>query len=129
MLSNLPALVTLLALGLYIGIYMMAGRARRRFAVRAPAVTGPAEFERALRVQQNTVEQLILFLPALWLFAYYVSEGWGGLLGLVWIGARAYYAMCYYRDPETRGPGFIVAMVTSLLLWLGALIGCLIAIL
>ena len=127
--SNLPALVTLLALGLYIGTFVMTGRARRRFAVRAPQVTGPPEFERALRVQQNTIEQLILFLPSLWLFAFYVSALWGGLFGLVWIGARAYYAYCYYRDPETRGPGFIVAFASASFLWAGALVGTLGAIL
>jgi len=127
--SNFPALVTVLALGLYIATWLMAGRARRRFAVRAPAVTGPPEFERALRGQQNTLEQLMLFLPSLWLFAYYASAVWGGLIGLVWVAARTYYAYCYYRDPETRAAGFVVGMTCAGLLWVGALIGTLIAIL
>lgn len=127
--SHLPALVTLIALGLYIGTMMMTGRARRRFAVRAPAVTGPPEFERAVRVQQNTLEQLILFLPALWLFAYYVSAPVGALIGVGWVAARAYYAVCYYRDPETRGPGFAGTILCALALWAGALVGSLIAIL
>jgi glutathione S-transferase len=126
--SNLPALVTLLALALYMATLMNTGRQRRRCDVRAPAVTGPPEFERAFRVQQNTLEQLILFLPALWLFAYYASPRWGGLIGLVWLAGRAYYAYCYYRDPETRGAGFVVSFISAVVLWLGALIGCVIAI-
>ena len=127
--SSFVALVTLLALGVYLVTFAMTGRARRRFVVRAPAVTGPPEFERAFRVQQNTLEQLIVFLPALWLFAAFVSPRWGAVLGLVWVAARLYYAYCYYRDPETRGPGFGAALAATGLLWLGALIGTLSAML
>ena len=123
MVANFPALVTALALVLYVAVFMAAGRARAQYNIKAPAITGPPEFERAFRVQQNTVEQLILFLPALWLFTTYVSAFWAGILGLVWIAGRTYYAFCYYRDPETRGPGFITAMAASFVLLLGGLIG------
>jgi len=126
MLSNFPALVTVLALLLYVGVFVAAGRARGRYGVEAPAVTGAPEFERALRVQQNTIEQLIWFLPALWLFAFYVSPLWGSLIGLVWIAGRIYYAVSYYRDPATREPGFIIGFVASGVLLIGALIGILI---
>jgi len=125
MISSFPAVVTCLALSLYIVTFMIAGRARRRFAVRAPAVTGPPEFERALRVQQNTLEQLVWFIPALWLFALYVSPGWGGIIGLVWVGGRAFYAYSYYRDPDTRGPGFLIGLISAAVLLIGALIGAL----
>ena len=123
MIASFPALVIALALALYVGVFVEAGRARHRFDVKAPAVTGPPEFERALRVQQNTLEQIVWFVPALWLFALYVSPFWGGIIGLVWIAGRAYYAVSYYRDAETRGPGFLVGLASSAVLLVGALIG------
>jgi len=126
MLSSFPALVTVLALLLYIGVFLTAGRARGRCGVQAPAVTGAPEFERALRVQQNTLEQLIWFLPALWLFAFYVSPLWSSVIGLVWIAGRIYYAVSYYRDPASREPGFIIGFAASGVLLIGALVGILI---
>jgi uncharacterized MAPEG superfamily protein len=123
MIASFPALVSVLALLLYIAVSAMAGRARHRFDIKAPAVTGPPEFERAFRVQQNTLEQLVWFIPALWLFALYVSPLWGGIIGLVWIAGRAHYAVSYYRDPETRGPGFLVGFASAAVLLAGALIG------
>ena len=126
MLSSFPALVTVLALLLYIGVFLAAGRARGRYGVQAPAITGAPEFERALRVQQNTLEQLIWFLPALWLFAFYVSPLWSSVIGLVWIAGRIYYAVSYYRDPASREPGFIIGFAASAVLLIGALVGILI---
>ena len=120
---SFPALVTVLALVLYVACFIMVGRARGRFGIKAPSVTGAPEFERAFRVQQNTIEQLVVFLPALWLFALYISPLWGGVLGLIWIGARAFYAVSYYREPESRGPGFIIGFVSSAVLLVGGLIG------
>jgi glutathione S-transferase len=118
-----PAFVLALALVLYVGVFAAAGRARHRYDVKAPAVTGPPEFERAFRVQQNTLEQLVWFIPALWLFALYVSPLWGGLIGLVWIAGRVRYALSYYRDPESRGPGFLIGFASAAVLLVGALIG------
>jgi len=125
MVSTFPALVTALALLVYAGVFTAAGRARARYGIQAPAVTGAPEFERLFRIQQNTLEQLIWFLPALGLFAFYVSPGWGGLLGLVWIGGRIHYALSYYRDPEARGPGFITGFASAAVLLVGALLGIL----
>ena len=123
MIPTFPALVSALALLMYVAVFVTAGRARSRHSIKAPAVTGAPEFERAFRVQQNTLEQLVWFIPALWLFAWFVSPAWGGIIGLVWIAARAYYAVSYYRDPETRGPGFIVGFACAGILLVGALIG------
>ena len=123
MISAFPALVTALALVLYIACVAGAGRMRHRYDIKAPTVTGAPEFERAFRVQQNTLEQLVWFIPSLWLFALYVSPFWGGVIGLVWIAGRAYYAFAYYRDPETRGPGFLIGSVSAVVLLAGALTG------
>lgn len=124
---SFPALVTGLALLLYVACFVVTGRARMRFGIKAPAVTGAPEFERAFRIQQNTIEQLILFLPALWLFALYVSPLWGGLLGLVWVGARALYAISYYREPDSRGPGFMIGFASAAILLVGGLAGIVVA--
>jgi len=125
MIPAFPALVSALALLLYVGVFVAAGQARHRFSIKAPAVTGAPEFERAFRVQQNTLEQLVWFMPSLWLFALYVSPSWGGIIGLIWIAGRAYYARSYYQDPETRGPGFLIGFASAALLLVGALIGIL----
>jgi glutathione S-transferase len=126
MIPAVPALVVALALLLYVGVFVAVGRARLRYGIEAPAVTGAPEFERIFRIQQNTLEQLVWFVPALWLFALYASPGWGGLIGLVWVAARAYYAVSYYRDPNTRGPGFVTAFACAGLLLIGAIIGILV---
>jgi glutathione S-transferase len=121
-----PALVTVLALFVYIATFVNAGRLRHRFDIKAPAVAGPPAFERALRVQQNTLEQLVWFLPALWLFVLLVSPLWGGVLGLVWVGGRVLYAIAYQRAPEARGPGFVIGFAASAILLLGALLGAIV---
>ncbi|HTV88958.1 MAG TPA: MAPEG family protein [Stellaceae bacterium] len=122
MIGTFPALVAALALLLYVGVFVSVGRARARYGIRAPAVTGVPEFERVFRVQQNTLEQIIWFLPSLWLFALFASPLWAGLLGLVWIAARAHYAVAYCCDPETRGPGFVIAFASAAVLLVGALL-------
>jgi glutathione S-transferase len=124
-----PALVAALALLLYVGVFVSVGRARHRYDIKAPAVTGVPEFERVFRVQQNTIEQLVWFIPSLWLFALFASPLWAGIIGLVWIAARAHYAVSYCRDPETRGPGFIVAFTSAGILLVGALIAILVRLL
>jgi glutathione S-transferase len=123
----LPALVTVLALLLYAGVCGNVLRARQRSGIRAPAVTGDANFERAFRVQQNTLEQLALFLPALWLFSLFVSPLWGSVIGLLWVIGRTYYALAYLRDPEKRIPGFAIGWASSLILLIGAVAGVAIA--
>lgn len=127
MAAGFPALVAILALVVYISTFLNVGRLRRRFDIKAPSVAGPPEFERALRVQQNTLEQLVWFMPALWLFVLLVSPAWAAVIGLVWVGGRALYAVSYLRDPETRGPGFLIGMLSSAILLLGALIGAIVS--
>ncbi|MGI9246239.1 MAG: MAPEG family protein [Steroidobacteraceae bacterium] len=119
------AIVALLALLQYAYFIVEVGRARGRFGVHAPAVTGNEVFERYFRVQQNTLELLVVLLPALWLFALYVSTTWSALLGLVYLVGRMLYFMAYVKDPAKRGPGFGLTMLPILALLVGALIGAL----
>jgi len=120
-----PALVTCLALLVYLWTVIGVIRARGRSGLKAPAVTGDPDFERHFRIQQNTVEQLVLFLPSLWIFSLEVSQVWGSIIGLVFVAARAFYAVSYARDPAARGPGFSIGFVATLVLLIGGLIGTL----
>jgi uncharacterized membrane protein YecN with MAPEG domain len=127
--APLSALVTGLALLLYLVVSAAVSAARGRLKVPAPATTGNAVFERIYRVQQNTLEQLVFFLPSLWLFALFASDRVGAAIGLVWLIGRILYAVGYYRDAARRGAGFIIAMVAAVALLLGGLGGVLRALL
>jgi len=124
---NLVAFVAALALVEYVVILLQTGQARQKYNVKAPATTGDPMFERAYRIQHNTLEQLIVFLPSLFLFANYVSPRIAWMLGLVFVIGRFIYARAYIADPEKRGPGFITSFAASLILLLGGLIGALFA--
>jgi glutathione S-transferase len=115
--------VTLLALVLYQVVSMGAGRARARYGIKAPAVTGNEHFERAYRVQMNTLEQMVFFLPALWLCAVLLSDIGAAVGGLVWVIGRAIYAVSYRNDPAKRGLGTMITMLAQFGLWLGAAAG------
>ena len=119
----LPAVVTLAALITYQGTAMAVGQARVKHKVMPPATSGPEEFECALRVQQNTLEQLVFFLPAFWLAALLDNMAIACLLGFVWVGARIAYAIGYLQAPEKRGPGFGISFLSSLVLLVMALVG------
>ncbi|NID15327.1 MAPEG family protein [Luteibacter yeojuensis] len=111
MTSQLPAVVTLLTLLLMFATVWMVGRARERYGIKAPSISGDPAFERAWRVQMNTLENAVMFIPALWLASQYVDPLWAGIAGLVWLAGRAWYALAYLRDPTRRGPGYIVSMI------------------
>jgi uncharacterized MAPEG superfamily protein len=95
MIQNLPALVTLLTVLLQFATMWAVGRARGKYGIHAPAISGHPAFERAYRVQMNTLESTVMFLPALWLAAHYGYVLWGGVAGLVWIVGRVWYAWAY----------------------------------
>ena len=118
---HLTALVTLLAVMLYSFIGFNVGRARIAFGVKAPATTGHPEFERAFRVQMNTLEWMPIFLPSLWLFAIYLSDAIAAGIGLIWIVGRTLYFVSYGRAAEKRGPGFGIQALASIALWVGAI--------
>jgi glutathione S-transferase len=120
---NWVALVVLLALIEYFIFGGLVGRARVKYAVAAPAVTGHPLFERFFRVHQNSLEQLIVFVPAVWLFALYVSARWAAIVGAVFLAARVLYAVGYVAAPERREAGAMLSGVTEAVLVIGALIG------
>ena len=121
------AIVAALVLVEYMVIVWLTGQARGRYGVPAPAMTGHPVFERWSRVQGNTVEQLVIFFPALWLFASYVHAGAAAGLGLVFLVGRALFARGYVADPARRGPGFILSYIPNAVLVLGGLAGAIAA--
>jgi uncharacterized membrane protein YecN with MAPEG domain len=116
-------IATLLALMLYFYTTMQVSRARVQYGVKAPAISGNADFERVFRVQANTLEWMPIFLPSLWLFAYYLSDAFAAGLGAVWIIGRAMYMIGYSNAASKRGAGFAVQMVAAAALWAGSVYG------
>ncbi|MCX7554287.1 MAPEG family protein [Marinicella sp. S1101] len=114
--------VLVLALLQYSFFSFMVGSARGKFQVNAPAVTGHEVFERYYRVQQNTLEQLIIFIPALLLFATYAHALSAAVLGVVYLLGRQLYYTTYIKDPKSRGLGFVTGFLASHILLLGALV-------
>jgi glutathione S-transferase len=120
---NYTALVTLLAVVLYFYTGLLVAKARQKFGVVAPATTGHTDFERVFRVQANTLEWMPIFMPLLWLFAFYVSDWGAGALGLVWIVGRIVYIRGYTEAADKRHRGFGIQAFASGALLIGAVAG------
>lgn len=120
-------LVIVLALIEYMAFGAIVGYMRGKHGVKAPAVSGPDEFNRAFRVHINTLEGLIVFLPGLWLFGTFINPIWAAALGVVGIVGRLIYARGYVMDPAKRGPGALICGVINIVLMIGSLVGLIIA--
>ena len=118
------ASITLLNVVLMFVAAFLVGRARGRYQIKAPAVSGHVDFERVFRAQQNTLEQTLMFLPTLWLAAQSGQAALVAGLGYAWLAGRAWYLFAYARDAASRGPGFMIGMLA----WLGLFVLCLIGI-
>ena len=119
-------LVALAAILQYLVFGALTGRARGRYGVKAPAVSGHEGFERAYRVQMNTLELLVALLPALYIAGHYWANAAVAALGAVYVVGRVVYARAYVREPATRALGFMLSAVPIVLLWLAGLAGALI---
>jgi uncharacterized MAPEG superfamily protein len=123
MLMTYTDIVTALALLQFVWFGMLVGQARGKYDIKAPAVTGNEIFERHFRVQQNTLELLILFVPGLYLFSHYFNPLWAAGLGVVYLIGRQIYAASYVKDPSSRSAGYGLSAVPTLILILGGLVG------
>lgn len=110
---HLPAIVVVLTVLLLIFVTWLVGRARARYGIKAPATTGNADFERVFRMQMNTVESTVLFLPALWLGTQYGYLLIASIAGLVWVAARFWYAVAYSDAANKRGMAFMIASAAA----------------
>ncbi|MGA1621550.1 MAG: MAPEG family protein [Synechocystis sp.] len=117
----LPALVTAIAALVYLVLVINVGRGRVKYGIMPPAVSGNENFERILRVQQNTLEQLVFFLPGLWLCAIFINPAIASGLGGIWILGRILFAWGYYQAAEKRTIGFALSSLSSMVLVLTAL--------
>lgn len=122
---NLIHLVALLALLQYLAFTMLAGRARMKSHVMAPATLGDEAFNRAFRVQQNTLEQIVPFLPVLFIAGSYWPQAVVAGIGVVWLLGRLLYRQQYVKNPASRAPGFMLTMLPTVVLVLMALWGAL----
>ena len=116
------AIVTVVALLQFFWFGWQVGVARGKYGIAAPATSGNEMFERVFRVHMNTLEQLFVFLPALWIFASFVSSLWAAILGAIFIVGRAIYAVTYVKDPKKRSAGFALTALPELVLLIGILV-------
>lgn len=119
----LSGIVTVTALIIYMWMAVQVGKFRGKYDVPAPQNAGPDEFLRTLRGHENTLEGLLIFLPALWMFALTFGDLWAGLIGLFYPLGRVIYAQGYYQAAERRSRGFMIGLVSTAMLLVGSLIG------
>lgn len=114
------AIVTVLALVQLTWFAMRVASARGKYQVPAPATTGNEIFERHFRVHMNTLEQLVMFLPILWIYARFVSPIWAAGFGVVFIVGRFVYAAAYVDNPRKRTLGFVLTALPSgvMMIWI-----------
>ncbi len=121
--AKLTALVTIAAILYTFVLGARVGALRGKTGIAAPATTGDPIFERAFRVHMNTIEQLVVFLPVLWLSVTVIGDVWTGLAGVVWLAGRVFYASGYMKDPTKRGPGMLITLSATLVLIVVTLVG------
>jgi uncharacterized membrane protein YecN with MAPEG domain len=117
------AIVILLALVQYLIFVGRVGLARGKYGVKAPSVSGNEAWERIYRVQMNTLEQLIVFVPSVFLFGIFVGGQWALIPGLVFLVGRQLYAHEYVIAPESRTPGMALTFLANAVCVIGALVG------
>ena len=117
------AIVTALILIEYLFFGLLVAKARTKTGVKAPAISGHPDFERCFRIQQNTLEQLIITIPSLWIFGHFISPLLASACGVLFIVGRAMYCRGYLQDADKRTAGFMVGQLGQMILLIGALLG------
>ena len=119
---ELVAIVILLAILEYMVFSMVVGWARGKYGVKAPAISGDPVFERYYRVHQNTLEQLIVFIPVILIYGYFGNPTWAAAIGVLFLVGRPVYFLGYVKDPAKRGPGFGLGFVANVILLIAGLV-------
>jgi uncharacterized membrane protein YecN with MAPEG domain len=116
-------IVTALAVLQFIVFGFQVGGARGKYGVKAPAITGNEIFERIFRIQQNTLELLVGFIPGIYLFSRYFNPLWAAALGVIYLAGRQIYAASYVKEPSKRSLGYGLSFLPVAALLIGGLIG------
>ena len=116
------SLMILIALLEYFWFSLQVGQARGRTGVAAPAMSGHPEFDRYFRIHYNTLEQLVMLIPAAFIFAGVVGDKWAAGIVAIFIVGRFIYATSYAKDPATRGLGFGLSAFPTLTLVIGSIV-------
>ena len=117
------ALVILLAVAEFLAFGFLVGGARARYKIHAPATSGHPVFDRTFRVHYNTLELLVVFIPAIWFFGMYLNPRWGAIIGAVFVASRVVYAIGYIKSAEGRSLGAMISFISVAVLLAGALYG------
>jgi uncharacterized membrane protein YecN with MAPEG domain len=118
---EIATIIVMLALVEYTWFTIRVGASREKHGIKAPATFGDETWERKFRVQQNTLEQLIIFIPATYAFAYYLSTTWVLLPAAMFIIGRFLYSGEYISKPESRVPGMSLTLLANAILVVGTL--------
>ena len=117
----LTSLATLIVVALMFWTSIIVGKARVKYDIKAPATSGHEMFDRAYRVQMNTLESAMLLLPSMWLYASLIGDLGAGVSGAIWVAGRVWFALAYQQDPAKRGPGFGISFLAIAGMWAGSL--------
>ena len=117
----LTSLATLIVVALMFWTSIIVGKARVKYDIKAPATSGHEMFDRAYRVQMNTLESAMLLLPSMWMYASLIGDLGAGVSGAIWVAGRVWYALAYQQDPAKRGPGFGISFLAIAGMWAGSL--------
>lgn len=109
-------IVTVLALLQYTLFGVQVGAMRAKHDAKAPAISGAPEFERMFRVHYNTMEQLVILLPVMWIYAHIVNPTWAAGFGSIYLVARFIYRSAYLKDPSGRSVGFTLSFLPAVIM-------------
>lgn len=123
----LTGLVTIICMFIFLWMGLKTGQSRMKHETPAPAMQGPDELMRVMRVHGNTIEGLMMFLPALWIFAFLWGDLLAGLIGVVYPIGRLLYAKGYYAEAGKRSTGFMIGFLSTAVLLIGSFIGLVMA--
>jgi glutathione S-transferase len=71
----------------------------------------------------NTLEQLIMFVPAILIFSLYMSPYVAAAIGAVYVIGRIVYLLSYVKNPNSRSAGYALSILPTLILLAGGLFG------
>ncbi|NRB22744.1 MAPEG family protein [Shewanella sp.] len=124
---EISIVIILLALVQYLLLTLKVGKSREKYKVLSPKTVGDETWERMFRIQQNTLEQLVVFIPGMLIFSHYVSSLWVVLPGVLFLIGRQVFAIAYFNEPKSRTLGFALTFFSNVGLVVAGLIGVIVA--